>query len=68
MYRPFRELHGRTQPSGKGGRFLLIIIIYILSVISILFIDALYDAIQDNKYPLGLESKLHNISTLMETD
>lgn len=31
-----------------------------LSVISILYIDALYDAIRDNKYPLALKSKLHN--------
>ena len=31
-----------------------------LSVISILYIDALYDVIQDNKYPLALKSKFHN--------
>ena len=48
----------------RGGRIFLIgdlnyDNIY-LSVISILYIDALYDAIQDNKYPLALKSKFHN--------
>ena len=48
----------------RGGRIFLIgdlnyNNIY-LSVISILYIDALYYAIQDNKYPLALKSKLHN--------
>ena len=49
---------------GGGGRIFLISDLnynnMYLSVISILYIDALYDAIRDNKYPLALKSKLSN--------
>ena len=49
------------EGGGGGGRILLIGDLNIcFECYSILFIDALYDAIQDNKYPLALKRKLHN--------
>ena len=50
-----RSHQERGGGGGGGGRNLLII-----HILSILFIDALYDAIQDNKCPLVLKSKLQN--------
>ena len=45
----------------RGGRIFLIGDLNYNNVyLSMLYIDALYDATQDNKYPLALKSKLHN--------
>ena len=51
----------QEEGGGGGSRILLIGDLNIcFECYSILFIDALYDAIQDNKHPLALKRKLHN--------